>query len=263
MLEVGFVQFEPLNSKPEENLATVAALIGETRFDVMVLPELFSTGYLFDGVSELQALAEAVPGGRCCRFLVDVARTKKALVIGGVAERDGANIYNTAVAATPDGITYKYRKTHLFFEEKRLFAPGDTGFGVFEWKGAKLGIMICFDWMFPEAARTLALAGADVICHPSNLVKPNCPDAMVTRSIENRVFTITANRIGTERKGERLLTFTGRSQIVSPEGEVLVRSGEGDVQVVTMEVDTALARNKYFTPHNHVFNDRRPELYKL
>ncbi|MFO0767873.1 MAG: nitrilase-related carbon-nitrogen hydrolase [Nitrospiraceae bacterium] len=94
-----------------------------------------------------------------------------------------------------------YRKTHLFFEETLFFDPGDSGFQVWDVGGAKVGVMICFDWFYPESARTLALMGADIIAHPSNLVLPHCPDSMVTRCLENRVFSITANRIGRARLG--------------------------------------------------------------
>ena len=124
-------------------------------------------------------------------------------------------------------------------------------------------MMICFDWIFPEIARTLALKGADILCHSTNLVLPFCQDAMVTRCIENRVFALTANRVGTERRAGQELTFTGRSQVVTPRGEILTRAdvvGEG---VFIIEIDPLLARNKAITDVNDVLGDRRPELYEL
>ena len=117
----------------------------------------------------------------------------------------------------PQGFIGCYRKTHLFFEETLFFTPGDTGFHVWDIGPAKIGIMVCFDWYYPESARTLALKGADIIRHPSNLVLPNCPDSMPVRCLENRVFAVTCNRIGNEaRGGKDQLTYIGNSEVVTP-----------------------------------------------
>jgi len=123
--------------------------------------------------------------------------------------------------------------------------------------------MICFDWIFPEAARTLALKGADIICHPSNLVLPYCQTAMVTRCLENHVFAITANRIGTEQRGVRTLTFTGGSQVTDTKGKILHRASTDREEVAVIEIDPQLAQDKHATANNHIFNDRRPEMYEL
>jgi len=93
--------------------------------------------------------------------------------------------------------------------------------------------MICFDWIFPEAMRTLALMGAQIVLHPANLVLPYCQDAMVTRCIENRVFEITANRIGVERG----LKFTGASQITAPGGIVLHRATKTKEEALAVDID--------------------------
>ena len=125
-----------------------------------------------------------------------------------------------------------YRKTHLFAEEKKWFDPGDTGFQVFDMGQVKIGVMICFDWWFPESARVLALKGADIFCHPANLVMPQCQRVMPAHSLLNGVFTITANRVGTEERGGKApLQFTGKSQIVDPRGEVLVKLDGEDTGV--------------------------------
>jgi len=127
-----------------------------------------------------------------------------------------------------------------------------------------VGVMICFDWIMPEVARTLALKGADIIAHPSNLVLPYCPAAMITRSVENRVFTVTCNRVGVEERvrGARL-EFIGTSQVVSPRGEVLARAGRRGESVSVVEIDPVEARDKRVTPANDLFRDRRPRLYDL
>jgi len=125
-----------------------------------------------------------------------------------------------------------------------------------------IGIMICFDWFFPESMRALALLGAEVIAHPSNLVLPYCPQAMPIRCLENRVFAITANRTGSEgRKEGQSLNFIGQSQVVSPGGEVLVRASGSEEELLTIDVNPQEARNKSLNSFNDIFKDRRPEYY--
>ena len=122
--------------------------------------------------------------------------------------------------------------------------------------------MICFDWYYPESARTLALQGAEILCHPSNLVLPHCPDAMVTRSLENRVFSITANRVGREaRGGKPPLTFIGKSEVVSPTGRILSRASVDTPELTVVEIDVDEARNKSINPYNELLKDRRPAHY--
>jgi predicted amidohydrolase len=113
-------------------------------------------------------------------------------------------------------------------------------------------IMICFDWFFPESTRTLALRGAEVIAHPSNLVLPYCPQAMPVRCIENRVFAVTADRIGRERG----LKYIGRSEIVDPNGRILYRASSNREEVVTREIDPSEAADKRVTSMNDVVLDR-------
>ena len=163
----------------------------------------------------------------------------------------------------PDGFIGVYRKTHLFYEEKLWFSSGNTGFKVWQTPIGNIGIMICFDWFFPESARTLALRGADIIAHPSNLILPHCPDAMVTRCIENRVFAVTANRIGSEQRGDKeKLPFIGKSQIASPMGEIIYRASGDKEELTVMEIAVERARDKNLNSFNNLFNDRKKEFYE-
>nr|MBC8282363.1 acyltransferase [Nitrospinota bacterium] len=134
---------------------------------------------------------------------------------------------------------------------------------VFDLDGVKVGVMICFDWRFPETARSLALKGAEIIAHPSNLVLPHCPQAMITRCLENRIFAITADRVGEEERipGEKL-AFIGQSQVVDPDGNILVRASETEEEVHIVDIDLENARDKYLNPKNEIFKDRRPDLYR-
>ena len=150
---------------------------------------------------------------------------------------------------------------HLFYEEKLFFEPGNTGFWVDEIEGVKLGLAICFDWIFPESFRTLALKGAQIIAHSTNLVMPYCQEANKIRSLENRIFIITSNRWGEEKNGQKINKFTGMSQITNPQGEAIVRfPKQGDLaEIVDIDPDEAL--KKTINDYNDLFKDRRTDLY--
>ena len=128
-------------------------------------------------------------------------------------------------------------------------------------KLSKNGRFFPYRNIFPEAARTLALMGAQVIAHPSNLVLPWCPEAMITRSLENRVFTATANRIGREMRTDSPLEFIGLSQVVSPGGSILSRLGNNETGAATASINI-VETDKKITAANDLFADRRPEFYR-
>ena len=250
--------------------ALVASAEARGGADLYVLPELFASGYFFASTDEAHSLAEDVPTGETTRRLERWAAETGATFVAGVPERDATRreprLFNSAVVVTPRGHLGTYRKTHLFYEETLHFAPGDSGFRVWTvtdraGTSYRLGVMICFDWIFPESARALALAGADVIAHPSNLVLPYCPDAMPIRALENGVFTATANRIGTESNGREGLTFIGRSRICGP-GATVLADAPGDAEgVFTAEIDPREARSTRLNAYNDRVADRRPSFY--
>ncbi len=260
-MRVSFYQSSPAYGEVEHNVSATLGALDRVKADLFVLPELFSTGYLFGSRREVVRLAEPVPSGPTTRLLIRYCRTKGCAIVAGIAEAAGSRYYNSAVLVGPEGFVGLYRKTHLFDHEKKWFDPGNLGFRVWEYGSTGIGLMICFDWIFPEAARTLALQGADIICHPSNLVLPYCQAAMVTRSIENGVFIVTANRIGSDRRGGTKISFSGQSQITDPRGRVLARAARMSEKVLAVDIDPTSARNKKFTPGNHLFHDRRPAFY--
>jgi predicted amidohydrolase len=257
----GFFQFAPELGLPGRNAARLEEALRSTRADLLVCPELATTGYLYREKEALRAVAEPVPSGPTVTRLAAAARETKRAIVFGIAERAGDKIYNSAVAIQPDGPVVCYRKAHLFDTETEVFDRAGASPRHSRVAGADVGLMVCFDWRFPEMARLLALEGADVIAHPANLVHPYCQDAMITRSLENRVFTITASRTGRESVGGVTLAFTGRSQIVSPRGERLAAAGPDEDCVLTAEIDPALARDKRVTARNDLFGDRRSDLY--
>ena len=261
-MRVGYLQFDPVFGEVARNLDHVTAQLENVETDLIVLPELFATGYQFVSQEEVFQLAEPVPDGATTKRLADIAARLGMTIVAGLPERDGGRCFNSAVVVGPKGFIGCYRKTHLFFEETLWFTPGDSGFHVWDIGPAKVGVMICFDWYYPESARTLALQGADIIAHPSNLVLPNCPDSMVTRCLENRVFSVTANRIGSEaRGGKDRLTFIGLSEVVSPRGRILHRAPRDIEDLTLVEIDPAEARLKALNDYNDLLRDRRPAFY--
>ena len=261
-MRTGFLQFDVRFGDPDWNRGKISDLIARAEADLLVLPELCISGYLFSSKAEVDAAAEPLDG-RSVTLWKQAAARRNLCIVAGIAEQAGGKVYNSAVLVRPSGEVAVYRKTHLFQEEKRWFEPGDTGFNVFDIGAARVGIMVCFDWIFPESCRTLALKGADIVCHPANLVLPYCQDAMVTRCIENRVFSVTANRIGIERRAGRQHAFTGRSRIVGPFGQVLAEGPGREESVEVVTINPADARDKSLGEHNHLLNDRRPALYEL
>jgi predicted amidohydrolase len=262
MMRVGVYQNHPHFGEVAHNIEQTIQNLNGVEADLMVLPELFNTGYQFVSKEEVETLAEEIPSGKSCQALIDCARSKGIYLVFGMAEREGNHFYNSAAVIGPEGYIGRYRKVHLFAEEKYFFEPGDTGFQVFDLGLAKIGVMVCFDWWFPESARILAILGADIICHPANLILPQCQQAMTTRSLENGVFSATANRIGTEaRGGKKPLIFTGKSQIVDTMGRILTSLGKWETGVTVVDIDVKEARDKKITAQNDRFADRRPDLY--
>jgi predicted amidohydrolase len=263
-MKAGFYQFNPVFGEKKQNITTVADALTGIDAELMVLPEFFATGYQFISMDEVASLAEEIPGGETTEALVRLSNKHNLYIVGGLPEREGERFYNSAVIAGPEGFIGVYRKTHLFFEEKLWFTPGNTGFNVFHTDIGTIGIMICFDWYFPESMRALALQGAQVIAHPANLVLPYCPVAMPIRCLENRVFAITANRIGIEQRKEGPpLTFIGMSQIVAPDSTIISRVPEDSMSIMVADIDPEKALNKAINPYNDLFRDRRPEMYEI
>ena len=260
-MKVGFVQFMPAFGDVERNIAEIERLVAPLDAELIVLPELCNTGYLFASRQEVEELAEEIPGGRTTAALCGMAEAKNVHVVAGLIERAGERCFNASVLIGPAGHIATYRKIHLFLEETLWFDPGDRGFAVYDIGACRVGMMICFDWIFPEAARILALQGADLLCHPANLVLPFCQDAMVTRCLENRVYAVTANRTGKEARGKRELRFTGGSQITGPDGTILCRAGNTADETRVAEIDVSRARDKAINPLNDLIRTRRTEFY--
>jgi predicted amidohydrolase len=258
-MRVAVIQTDPAFGEVKSNVRAALALMESVEADLYVLPELFNTGYNFIDAEEVRELSEE-KSGFTFQSVREFAAARACYLVYGFAEK-ADRVYNSAVLVAPDGLIGIYRKVHLFDREKLFFTPGNLGFPVFDLPFGKVGIMICFDWIYPESARTLAIKGAQLIAHPSNLVLPHCPDAMVTRCLENRVFAATADRVGREDRGGVDLRFIGKSEIVSPSGAILKRLSEDKPGVAVVEVDFAEANNKRINEFNDLLADRRDDQY--
>lgn len=261
-LNIAVVQFNPIRENVETNIQQIESMLTGVKAELIVLPELSNSGYLYENEKHLSPYAEPQDGsGPFLSAMKGLAAAADGLIISGYAEKSVKGIYNSSIAVSMEGVLANYRKTHLYADENYLFKSGNSGFTIFPWRGVKIGMMICFDWIFPESARTLALLGAQIIAHPANLVLPYCQDAMITRSIENKVFTITANRVGEENLQKKSLSFTGVSQITSPNGSILYRGPKNKATIHIMEIKPEEASSKKISAQNDLFLDRKPQFY--
>lgn len=260
-MRVAVVQTNPIFGEVKKNIQDALDLMETAKADLYILPELFNTGYNFVEQSEVKALAEPADG---LTFLTlsKWAKNHTCSIVYGFAER-ADKIYNSSALLGPDGLIGVYRKVHLFYRENIYFATGNLGFPVFDLPIGKVGMMVCFDWLYPESTRSLALKGAQLIAHPANLVLPYCPDGMVIRALENKVFTATANRVGEENRGGIDLKFIGTSEIVTPNGKILCRLGTTESAISVAEIDLSFADKKQINEYNHILKGRRPDQYSL
>ncbi len=237
---------------------------------LLVLPELASSGYVFASEEEAEASAEDPRDGDLVSALTAVCADSGMYCVVGLNERDGAARYNSAVVVGPGGHLATYRKLHLFNDEQSWFQPGGE-LPIVQLPFGRVGVIICYDLWFPEAARALALAGADIIAVPTNWVASfrrqvydesgYCMGdiaAMATAG-QNGVVVACADRVGVERD----VRFLGCSVIVGPDGwPVQGPAGheEETMLVATIDLDMVEATRQR-TPRNHLLEDRRPGSY--
>lgn len=260
-MKLGFYQYRPAFGRIKANLNKVLRKLEGADADLLVLPELAFTGYYFKDRAETLSLAEDPRDSYTVRQLTELCSRNDFHLVTGFTERAGDRVYNSALLIGPDGIEHIYRKLHLFNEEKFWFDAGDIPLSAQTVRGARIGIMVCFDWVFPEVARALALQGAEILCQPANLVLSYCQQTMLSRSLENRVFSVTCNRFGADQRPQGELKFTGRSQIVAPNSERLLTAPAQREALMIVDMDPGQAREKHITKHNDVLADRRPEFY--
>ncbi len=264
-LIIAVVQFEPRLGQKQSNLKKIQELTRQLKADIIVLPELCTSGYFFTSRSEVEEIAEPANTGPSADFFRELARRCNAVVIAGFAEKDHDRLFNSCLIQVPEEPLAKiYRKTHLFYKERFCFDRGDTGFFVIHDKprDVRIGPMICYDWRFPEAARVLTLLGADIIVCPSNLVTDAWGIVMPARAIENKVYVAVANRVGKEKRDTEELLFKGNSAVYSYNGSRLAKAGPHKEEIVSAEIYPSRTRDKSFNPLNDILTDREPVHYQ-
>jgi predicted amidohydrolase len=230
-----------------------------------IFPECAATGYCFENLDEGRRFAQPLSGPITAE-LSAACREQDLFAVFGMLEADGSRVFNAAVLVGPEGVLGSYRKVHLPYLGIDMHTScGDRPFAVHEAGGVRVGMNICYDSAFPEAARCLALLGADLIALPTNWPPGGecvARHAIRTRAMENSVYYAAINRVGTER-GFR---FIGLSSICAPNGDVLAESTGADEQVLYADIDPAKSRRKRIVrvPDKHEIDrlaDRRPEMY--
>ena len=227
-LSVAVAQLDIALGDKEANLAKVEATLRRTRAELVLFPELFTTGFDFP---KLKELAEPL-SGETVRTLCELAG--KRILAGTLLESSDGRLYNTFVLLSGGGIIAAYRKLHLFGEEKRYFTPGDEPV-VANVRGNTLGLATCYDLRFPELFRRLALMGSEMLLLSSEFPAQRQEhfDVLVrARAIENQCFMLACNRVGRDEHN----TYAGGSAIISPWGEILARAG-GEEALLEAEID--------------------------
>jgi len=235
---------------------------------LVVLPELSTSGYVFESAEEARACAEP-PDGPALRGWAEEAARGDAVVVGGFCELgENGLLHNSAAVVDTSGTVAVYRKIHLWDREQLFFEPGRECAPVVETRVGRVGMCVCYDLNFPEVARGLALAGADVVTVPTNW--PLFPRPEGERPIEvalamatahlSHVFVAACDRCGPERGVE----WTGGSVICDEWGWPLAGPVDGyGPGLLVADCDLARARDKAWSERNDVLGDRRPELYRL
>lgn len=268
---VACIQMKPVVAAKEANVRRSLALIAEAAAKgarLVVLPELANSGYVFADRAEAFGLAEEIPDGATSRAWIDAARRHDLIIVAGIAEREGAALYNSAIVVGPTGHIGTFRKMHLWNAENLFFEPGNLGFPVFRTPIGRIGVAICYDGWFPETFRLHALQGADIVCVPTNWVpipgqEPG-RQAMATilhqaAAHSNSIFIACADRVGTER-GQ---PFEGQSVIVSCTGWLVAGPAtRDDEEIITARINLSDSRRKRnWNAFNQVLRDRRTDAY--
>ncbi len=270
-IKVACVQYQPVVGERDANLKAMEKLIREAAkrgANVVVLPELADSGYVFNDADELGQLAGAIPGGKSADALCALSKELGIYIVSGLAESEGEVFYNAAIITGPQGYIGKYRKLHLWNRENVFFKPGNLGLPVFSTEIGQIGVAICYDGWFPETFRQLTLKGAALVCIPTNWVpmigNENRPEVMANilhkaAAHSNSIFIACADRVGVER-GQ---PFEGRSLIVGPTGWPLAGPASPDgeeILIASISLDEAKT-SRSLNAFNDVLGDRREDVY--
>jgi predicted amidohydrolase len=267
-IRVAACQIDPQLGDVDRNLETIERQVAEAATagaQLIVLPEAAVTGYVFENLDEALAVAQRA-GAIAEQRLARVAMASRVALIVGSLEAEAREVFNTALILAPDGRRFRYRKMHLpFLGVDRFATPGQDAPEVYDLAGVRVGVLICYDLRFPEAARICALEGADLVALPTNWpvgVEFHPGIFAPARAAENHVYLLACDRVGEERG----TTFIGRSMLLDYNGRQVAKASDTEEEIIFGEVDFELARQTHQRriPGEHewdTINDRRPGLY--
>lgn len=232
---------------------------------IVVLPELASSGYVFADRAELASLAETRDGPAITAW-ANLAEALELTIVAGFPESAGEQIYNSAVVVDPTGVRGIYRKAHLWDTENNVFDRGDDLPLLVDTAHGRIGVMVCYDLEFPEWVRAVALEGADLLCAPVNWPLLPRPDGERPTEMVRALAGAGANRMPIavcDRAGvERGVDWIGGSVITDADGYPMTIAEFGAPDSITADVDVEQARIKRFNENNDVHGDRRTDLYR-
>jgi predicted amidohydrolase len=268
MLKVAALQFLVRVADKASNINKMVAFIDKAialGADILVLPELANTGYVFESRQEASLCAESIPEGPTTSMLVQKAKRRKIYICAGILEKAGKALFNSSILVGPEGFIGKYRKLHLWNKGKLLWESGNLGLPVFNLPFGRVGMLICYDLWFPETVRILKLQGADLILNPTNwdvdpeiITKDNMisPQVISIMAHVNSIFIISADICGYQRQ----TFFHGMSQISGPKGAI-VKGSINEEEVITSIINIEDARKTRWTKYNDILKDRRTDVY--
>jgi predicted amidohydrolase len=268
-IRVAACQIDPQLGEVDRNLERIERAVADAATQgpkLIVLPEAATTGYVFESLDEALTVAHRASAVADDRLAALAAEHGVALIVGTL-EAEGSEVFNTALIYAEDGRRYRYRKVHLpYLGVDRFATPGPDAPAVYDLAGMRVGVLVCYDLRFPEAARICALEGADLIALPTNWpegVQFHPGIFAPSRAAENHVYLLACDRVGEERG----TTFIGRSILLDTNGKELARASDTEEETIVGEVDWELARQTHHRriPGEHEWDtigDRRPGLYE-
>ena len=269
VMKVAGIQMDVRLGEVAENLVTMserAEAAAKQGARLVIFPECAVSGYCFESLDEALGVSEPIPGPSTLALTTVCERLQIHMVVGMLEKGEDGALYNAAVLIGSGGVVASYRKAHLpFLGVDRFTTPGDRPFEVATADALRVGMNICYDATFPEAARVLMLEGADLIALPTNWPPGSEPAAAYVinaRALENHLYYAAINRVGVERGFE----FIGHSRICGPGGETLADAPHRNECILYAEIDPEAARNKRIVRVSkrheiHRYRDRRPDLY--
>lgn len=231
-LKVGFFQYAVFSKDREANLDYIEKSLKQYKFDLLVLPELFTSGYAFDNPKDLLIFGEDLADSVTVRRLQSIATYCGGAITGTIPELSNGVLYNTAILVSENGLIASQRKVHLPLYEQRAFTAGDA-INIAEYRSVKIGFMTCFDAWFSPFATILKQYGAQIVCNSSCFGGAVTPTILPIRALENQNYVISCNRVGEERFDGELESYRGESQLIDPDGNRLKIANQEEVLYIT------------------------------